>query len=244
MPLWWVWDAFGEANGVASDEELRLRLSRLSRESRSTLAGDDRPIGCVSITQPVFFAPDEWVPTPADWKPNIVSGAGYDLTMGEGRILWERCLERAAAVGHAPEWVHEAEEQRRYGQPYLMRQRLGQTGFRIAVLEAYGHACAITAEHSLPVVEAAHIRPYKMGGTHIVANGLPLRRDLHRLFDLGFVTIRPDLKLAVSPRLREDYANGRAYYALEGTAIRTPTNPEDRPSRELLEWHSDVLFKR
>ncbi len=35
----------------------------------------------------------------------------------------------------------------------------------------------------MPAVEAAHIRPWAQGGTHETFNGLPLRRDLHRLFD-------------------------------------------------------------
>ena len=42
---------------------------------------------------------------------------------------------------------------------------------------------------------------------HEIPNGVPLRRDLHRLFDLGYVTIRPDLRVAVSRRLRDEYAN-------------------------------------
>ena len=40
------------------------------------------------------------------------------------------------------------------------------------------------------MLEAAHIRPWKDGGRHEVPNGLPLRRDIHRLLDLGFVTVR------------------------------------------------------
>ena len=33
----------------------------------------------------------------------------------------------------------------------------------------------------------------------------------HRLFDKGYVTITPDLRIEVSDRLREDYSNGRSY---------------------------------
>lgn len=72
---------------------------------------------------------------------------------------------------------------------------------------------------------------------------MPLRRDLHRLFDLGFVTVRPDLSLGVSPQLRDAYANGRTYYALEGRRIQTPADPAAQPSSEALEWHGDVVFR-
>jgi putative restriction endonuclease len=40
----------------------------------------------------------------------------------------------------------------------------------------------------MPALEAAHIRPYSDGGEHEIPDGLPLRRDLHRLFDLGYVS--------------------------------------------------------
>lgn len=76
----------------------------------------------------------------------------------------------------------------RYGKPIEIRPRLGQGGFRLAVTDAYGRACAVTQEHSLPVLEAAHIRPCGNGGAHEVQNGLLLRSDLHRLFDRGYVT--------------------------------------------------------
>lgn len=74
-------------------------------------------------------------------------------------------------------------------------------------------------------------------------NGVPLRRDLHRLFDLGYVTIRPDLRLAVSGALRDEYANGRLYYELDGRRILLPAAPENHPDRELLDWHSSTVFR-
>jgi predicted restriction endonuclease len=67
----------------------------------------------------------------------------------------------------------------------------------VAVTDAYGRSCAVTREHSLPVLEAAHIRPCAQAGAHDVRNGLLLRSDLHRLFDIGYVTVTPDLRLEV-----------------------------------------------
>jgi putative restriction endonuclease len=240
LPVWRVWEVFGEANGVADERALRDRLSRLS-SNPWVRTDDDRVIGCVSIADPVFFPPDEWVGVPADWRRNIVSGRTYDLRSGVGAELWRACLERAAGGSH--EWVEESLERERLGKPQLIRPRLGQGAFRIAVLQAYGGACAVTTEHSMPVLEAAHIRPWGRGGAHDVPNGLPLRRDLHRLFDLGYVTIRPDLSFAVSRALRDEYENGRAYYELEGRRILLPRQLQDQPDRDLLEWHSSTLFR-
>jgi putative restriction endonuclease len=242
LPVWRAWDVFGQANGTANEWELLTRLHRLSRAG--ALAGNlDRVIGCIAVTQPLFLPPDEWVPVPEDWSRNLVSGRTYDLRSGPGRRLWDACLQRAAARRHVPEWVEDAVSRRRSGAPQVVRPRLGQASFRLAVLEAYGRQCAVTTEHSLPVLEAAHIRPWAAGGTHTLPNGLPLRRDLHRLFDLGYVTVRPDLRFAVSRRLRDEFANGRAYYELDGRPIQLPSTPAARPDAELLAWHEAEVFR-
>ncbi len=240
LPVWRVWEVFGEANGVSDERALRDRLARLSGNPW-VRTDNDRMIGCVSIAEPIFFPPDEWVPVPGDWQRNIVSGRAYDLTSGEGAVLWRACLERAER--RAVDWVEEGLEQARFGKPKIIMPRLGQGAFRIAVLEAYGGACAVTTEHSLPVLEAAHIRPWGMGGEHVVRNGIPLRRDLHRLFDLGYVTVQPDHRLAISQALHNDYQNGQLYYDLNGQKILLPDNPSDHPDPELLDWHGSTLFR-
>lgn len=116
-----------------------------------------------------------------------------------------------------------------------MLPRLGQGTFRIATLRAYGRACAVTGEHSLPVLEAAHIWPYGDGGSHEVSNGILMRADLHRLFDRGYVTVTPNLRLQVSPRLKQDFHNGRSYYPFDEQSVRVPKDPTEQPSREHLE---------
>ena len=55
----------------------------------------------------------------------------------------------------------------RLGAPQLVQPRLGQGAFRLAVTGAYG-ACAVSGEHSLPALEAAHVRPYAEGGAHVL----------------------------------------------------------------------------
>jgi putative restriction endonuclease len=157
--------------------------------------------------------------------------------------MWSECLERAAArTDVGADWAVGALDAQRAGKPVLITPRLGQASFRLAVLDAYDHQCAVTTEHSLPVIDAAHIRPWAVGGTHSIPNGVPLRRDLHRLFDLGYVTIRPDLRFAVSRRLRDDYSNGRVYYELDGREIRLPANEALRPDSDALAWHEGEVF--
>jgi putative restriction endonuclease len=120
--------------------------------------------------------------------------------------------------------------------------RLGQGTFRIAVTDAYGRACAVTGEHSLPALDAAHIRPFAQAGPHDVRNGLLLRADLHRLFDKGYITIGGDHTLHVGARLRSDFANGRSYYPLHGTRLADPTARVHLPDPEQLAWHREHVF--
>jgi putative restriction endonuclease len=183
------------------------------------------------------------VAVPSDWARNIVSGRTEDLSRGEGLRMWSECLERAAArTDVAPDWARDAFDAQRTGRPVLITPRLGQSSFRLAVLDAYGQQCAVTTEHSLPVIDAAHIRPWAVGGSHSIPNGVPLRRDLHRLFDLGYVTITPDMQFAVSRRLRDDYSNGRVYYELDGRPIRIPDRAALQPDSAALAWHEAEVF--
>src|SRR5215211_3132406 len=76
----------------------------------------------------------------------------------------------------------------RYGSEFLTRTRLGQGAFRVLVTEAYTRRCAVTGERTLPALEAAHIQPFSKLGPHLTTNGLLLRSDLHKLFDLGYLS--------------------------------------------------------
>lgn len=109
--------------------------------------------------------------------------------------------------------------------------------------DAYQKRCAITGERTLPVLDAAHIKPYKVIQKHEVSNGLLMRSDLHRLFDDGYLTIDPlEHRVVVSKRIKEEFENGRDYYGLEGLRIREPNEPWAKPGAENLEYHATRFF--
>ena len=109
----------------------------------------------------------------------------------------------------------------------LIRPRLGQGAFRIGVTSVYQRRCAVTGERTLPILDAAHIRPYGAGGDHEITNGLLLRTDVHRLFDLGYVTVSGDGRFQVGRRLKDEFENGRHYYSMHGQRITHPTMPRE-----------------
>lgn len=163
-----------------------------------------------------------------------------------GRRLWEQVIDRLQRTSSsASADLRPAREiPSGYGSPYLVRPRLGQGAFRVLVIDAYQRRCAITGERTLPVLQAAHIKPHAYSGPHEVRNGLLLRADLRILFDRGYVTVTPDLRVEVSRRIKEDYENGREYYALHGRSLMVlPPRPSDRPAREFLEWHNQNVFR-
>ena len=244
LPDWLAWEMFETGNGCESFEDMRERIRGIRSRIRYDEATGSDEIGCIQLVQPVFFPPAAWIPQPADWRARTQRYAKYDLSSGEGRRVWAACLEAARTSGAQPSaqrgFVHEATP--RYGEPHLVAPRLGQGTFRVAVLEACSRACCVTGEHSLPALEAAHIRPYARAGPHEVPNGLLFRADLHRLFDKGYVTVTPELRLEVGDRLRDDFKNGRSYYPLHGTRLRVPRAPALSPSSEHLRWHNEHAF--
>jgi putative restriction endonuclease len=112
----------------------------------------------------------------------------------------------------------------------------------VLVTDIYHRRCAITKEKTLPALEAAHIRPYADGGVHEARNGLLLRRDIHSLFDAGYVTVTPELRFEVSGRIREEFDNGIHYYALHGQTIDLPEVLNHRPDPAALSWHNEHRF--
>jgi putative restriction endonuclease len=222
---------------------MRERIGAIRRRIHYVQEGQLTNIGCILLIQPTFFERDAWIPQPQDWHPRTVTNKRYDLSTGEGGRIWQACLERASwqsAVSGTTLSIHESNAH--YGAPHSVARRLGQGTFRIAVTEAYQRACAVTDEHSLPALEAAHIQSFAQEGPHEIRNGLLLRADLHRLFDQGYLTVTLDHRLEVSRRLREDYHNGRSYYPLHGQVLRLPASAEERPALEFIQWHNEHVF--
>ncbi|PAU49767.1 hypothetical protein CK936_06055 [Streptomyces albireticuli] len=73
-----------------------------------------------------------------------------------------------------------------------VRARVGQPAFREDLLTTFGSVCAFTGPGPEQALEAAHLYSYAANGRHYKGGGLLLRRDLHRLFDLGLIAVNPE----------------------------------------------------
>jgi putative restriction endonuclease len=237
LPCSLAWEAFGVANGAKSAHEMRTRIAHYRKapvQDRS-----DFEVGCRVLTQPFFFEERDWIPVPQSWSPNIVSFKTYNTGDPDGRVLWEAVNDRLARAQAA----EATDANQRFGAPHLIRPRLGQGAFRILVTDIYQRRCAVTLERTLPALEAAHIRPYGDGGEHEARNGLLLRRDIHSLFDAGYVTVTPEFRFEVSRRIREEFDNGKHYYELHGRTIAMPVDGALRPETGALAWHNEHCFR-
>lgn len=238
LPCSLAWQAFGEANGASSLRQMRERIAKYRKADPNDRV-TDFPVGCRILTQPFFLPESEWIPVPDSWAKNIVTFKTYSTDEADGARLWEAMSQR---LGRSLP-VDITEPEVRYGEPRLIAPRLGQGAFRVLVTDLYDRRCAVTHEKTLPALEAVHIQPYADGGSHRATNGLLLRRDLHSLFDGGYVTVTPDYRFEVSRRIREEFSNGKHYYALQGQAIELPRAIADRPDRDALRWHNEQCFK-
>jgi len=94
-----------------------------------------------------------------------------------------------------------------------VKSRVNQNDFKERVSKNFGHHCAITG--SGEALEAAHIEPVGSGNNN-TSNGVLMLSCLHRLFDIGLMTIEPN---ALTIHFKKECT----YFAkdiLEGKALR------------------------
>lgn len=187
LPVNLAWDSFREANGVRTLQEMRDRIAFYRRVPIKP--GENPHIGCIMLAEPFFWPREAWILSPPDFKLNTVQGKGYDSEVGVGKALWEAVAERIELFQgsslEAGTATIAAIESKGFGKPQIVLPRLGQGLFRVLLTDAYERRCSISGERTLPVLEAAHIKPYSVVQRHEISNGLLMRSDLHRLFDDG-----------------------------------------------------------
>jgi putative restriction endonuclease len=239
LPVSLAWDAFGQKNGASGLSVLQDMIARFRHDKHP-----DPPIGCTILTQPFFLPQKKWIPIPPDWSKNLVTGKRYCTEDVVGARLWAEVQSRLfLEESHKTTGVVSEEPAPQYGKEFLTKARLGQGAFRVLVTEAYRRRCAITGERTLPVLQASHIKPFAKQGPNLVRNGLLLRSDIHTLYDQGYLTVTRDYRVEVSKRIREEFENGRIYYALHGQVLAVmPDDPDDRPSQQFLEWHNEQVY--
>jgi putative restriction endonuclease len=241
LPSSLAWEAFEIANGAMSLLELNNRIYKYRKTN--ILMDPDPQIGCIILSMPFYFDEDDWISIPDNWNRNIVQGKTYDSSEYYGKRLYQQVQEKLHNQRFSESLIREDFVYSRYGKEQKIKPRIGQGAFKVLITDAYHRKCAITGEKTLPVLEAAHIKPYNLNGPHEINNGLLLRRDFHTLFDRGYITINKEFNVEVSRRIKEDFGNGKEYYAHHGSKlIILPERREQLPDQNYLEWHNENVY--
>lgn len=240
LPLSIAWETFGQKNGAPSRQVFESMIRKFASDPNVR----DPEIGCTVLSEPFFWPKDLWIQEPAGFAGSIVRGRYYDTSKPDDSHLWDLVQERLDGRMVVANRLRDLGPAERYGPPVPVKHRLGQGAFRVLVTDAYRRRCALTGESTLPVLDAAHILPFAENGPNDVSNGLLLRSDFHKLFDLGMITVTPEYKVEVSPRIHAEWFNGKAYYRLHGQELANlPAAISDRPDPALLRWHNDNRYQ-
>jgi len=127
-----------------------------------------------------------------------------------------------------------------------IRARVNQGFFRAAVLAAYGSRCCITGLSIPQLLNASHIVPWSVDIKNRAnpRNGLCLNAIHDRAFDCGLLTVTPELKVRVSPKIKvmkRDISAQQFLMGYEGCSIRTPSRFV--PETDFLRYHNKKVFQ-
>ncbi|WP_162972026.1 HNH endonuclease [Helicobacter pylori] len=123
--------------------------------------------------------------------------------------------------------------------------------FREHVLEAYDYKCAITGKSlfidNRCLLEAAHIIPYRDGGSFAVNNGIALSYEMHKMFDNGLFSFGyendGEVVIITSPSNRIVDRQG-ILANLNRKSIFLPEQLDLRPDPLALQYNRDKFLLR
>lgn len=127
-----------------------------------------------------------------------------------------------------------------------IKTRVNQRFFRSVILSSYNLRCCITGLNIPDLLVASHIKPWAKDKENRTNphNGLCLNSIHDKAFDRGFITITPDYKIQISDYLRDlnEIVVKDFFIKYNNQSIILP----DRflPSKDFLEYHNDLIFKK
>jgi len=241
-----AWEIFGWKNGATDPRSFFTRIGEYRGVDLFDPRAERKPMACTILRDVTFWPKERWIPWSESqgWSGNIIQGKREMDSDRAERLIFEIRADAHSMPNEFDDSFVPLDIDDREFTMIRTAKREGQGTFRLRLLDAYECRCAITGEHTEPVLDAAHIQPYLGPKSNHPQNGLLLTKEFHRLFDLGYVAVTPEYEVRVSPRLRKDWQNGRRYYPYDGQPlVQLPESTNLKPSQEALEWHLKKLFK-
>jgi len=150
MPIRDAWEVLRarERRRHVGGPEARIQANR-----KAPTSVDDE-IGCFVLSQPFFFSSP--VAQPEDWSGSIQGGKYYHLTESVAQRVW-----RDVSIALAADQPQVAASPfGGYGTPVWQPTRLAAGSVPEARPDAYGRRCRVSGEHTVPVLQASHIKPF------------------------------------------------------------------------------------
>ena len=129
----------------------------------------------------------------------------------------------------------------------LLKSRVGQYFFRMAVLNSYSNRCCITGMSKPELLIASHIKPWSVCDKHTErtnpSNGLCLNSLHDQAFDRGLITLDKSYGIIISKQLKDvdmDQRTREWFFGYEGKQILLPD--KFLPGKDFIEYHNDVVF--
>jgi len=124
----------------------------------------------------------------------------------------------------------------------IVQVRVNQARFRRAILASYNATCCISGLRVPKLLVASHILPWSMDAKNRLnpSNGLCLSALHDRAYDLGLMTVLPDLTIRVSKDLKDattDVFTRDTLASCDGRAITLPER--FRPVPDFLAAHAE-----
>jgi len=241
-----AWETFGIRNGFPDRIQFLRGLGVYRAEDLQSSRTDSKRLACTMLRDAIFWPKERWIPWGAaqGWPMNSTRGATvHDPVLADVLLRQIQLDQLVAPEDFALEFTLVDADERTVALAQT-RTRVGQGAFRSRLITAYSGRCAISGEKTEPVLDAAHVQSYLGPRSNHIQNGLLLTKELHTLFDRRLVTVTPEYRVQVSPRIREKWTNGRRFYEFhDRELVSVPVAAEERPSPAALRWHNERWFR-
>lgn len=129
----------------------------------------------------------------------------------------------------------------------VVRQRVNQSFFRLAVLSAYNFCCCVSGVQNSSLLEACHIVNWSQDIKNRTnpKNGLCMNPFFHKAYDKHLISITPDLKIVISDELQQNIKEYSFSCYLKNINDRNILLPDKfLPQKEFLEIHYNQFKAR
>ncbi|WP_427453590.1 HNH endonuclease [Litorimonas sp. WD9-15] len=195
-----------------SEESIELEMAeflKLGKTKYSERASDFLDLGKVSSSRSYFLETKHGL-MPMKLIARTAYAKNYKGWHDYNSIAYARALEKLGfKVRHErskskqePK-IKPRARKRKY---YDVLVRPNQADFRRRVIKKFKGRCFLTGCRVEEAMEAAHILPVAEDGSDETRNGILIRRDIHRLFDLDLITISPkNGNVKIAKEIRAEY---------------------------------------